>query len=246
MDSSAPGSDLPCERASALAGSWLAGALSTDERRLLVAHLAACSDCDADLRARLAARAALASSEPSSEPSTGARARGLLATGVRGFGRFRGALLLACVGAVLLASFDQSRRASRLQSTTGAVHCEGRQIAAGDELSEGAIVSVPREARATFARGALRFEVEGPARVRAARRGFDLLSGAARVVGDGTVGTSRGALTCDEAVVDLVESAAGFELRCASGVARLAAHETHQLAPGAHLRFVRASAVPLR
>ncbi len=233
---------MPCERASALAGSWLAGALSTDERRLLVAHLAACSDCDADLRARLAARAGLASSKP----STGARARGPFATGVRGFGRFRGALLLACVGAVLLASFDQSRRASRLQSTTGAVHCDGRQIAAGDELSEGAIVGVPREARATFARGALRFEVEGPARVRAARRGFDLLSGTARVVGEGTIGTSRGALTCDEAVVDLVESAAGFELRCAEGVARLAAHETHQLVPGAHLRFVRASAVPLR
>ena len=250
MDSFASRSELSCERALALAGDWIDGRVAADERKSIGAHLAACPACDAQLRARMAARGSVLVDAPIDErigePNGAPIARGFLATGARRLGRFRGALLFFAVGAVLFASFERSRRASRLVEAAHASLADGASARAGDELVEGAIVLVATGGHATLARGSLRLSVEGPARVRATARGFDLLSGAGRVEGDGVIGTSRGALDCDAAVVDLVESAEGFELRCADGAARLVAHETHHLRPGARLGFARASLVPTR
>lgn len=242
MDSSTPSSESSCERAFALASAWMDGTLAGDERKSFGAHLASCRECDAGLRARLASRAAGAACEERRATPEG----GVLSRVGRRLGKFRGALLLACVGAALMASFERTRRAPRLLAATGEPRADGAPLEPGDVLEAGSIVLVPPASEATFACGALRLEVEGPARVRAMRGGFDLLAGAARASGDGVVGTSRGPLTCDGALVDLVESAAGFELGCEGGAARLVAHETHQLVPGARLRFALASSVPAR
>ena len=246
MDPCASSIEPDCARAAAQAPLWLAGSLVPSERKSFGAHVSACPACESDLRARLALRAAscddAAPPDPSRRSSTGGKA--WLAAGVSRLRAGRGVLLLACLGGLLLASFERARRAPRIDSVVGSALRDGAPARSGEELRAGSIVVVPPDSSATLACGGLHLEIQGPGRLRAKERGFDLLAGAARVVGVGTVGTSRGALLCEDARVDLVESAEGFELHCADGAVRLSAVRTHSLGPGGRLRFAGSSPEP--
>ena len=91
------------------------------------------------------------------------------------------------------------------------------------------------DARAAFEARGLSVSVEGPARVRVAERGLDLLAGRAQASGDGRLGTSRGPLELDDARVDAHESREGLELACSAGSASLGGPRPARLAAGERL-----------
>lgn len=228
--------DLDCADALEAGAAWIAGRELPCGRARWSAHLRACPECDAGLRAALELRARRGdlSSELDREPRPAA---GRSASSRRR----RGVVLFLLVGVLLLVAFHSLGRGAELVALHGSVRrldSGGTLVdAAEGRLAPGTILVLADGAAAGFESRGLRCSVQGPARVRVAAAGIDLLAGRAELEGDGVLGTSRGLLQLDDAQLAAHESRNGLELACSRGAARLAGPEPATLAAGGRLEL---------